>query len=344
MQNKITQPTKLLNEMGELKQKGYATSLILDYKRSDVKACRIRLKEWDYYLIQNEKFGLALTIGNNTYLGIISATFIDFLNLKEKTTTVISGFPGKKIKLPETSKIGDIKYQDKRVKVSFLNDKGSRKLIMDMKNFDEGFDLFVSIMLTEEPADSMVIATPFKEDKKAFYYNQKIIGMRASGKVTYKNETYEFTPDNSFGLLDWGRGVWTYDNTWYWSAGQGIVNGKIFGYNLGYGFGDTSAATENMLFYDGIAHKLENVVFNIPKINDMQYDYMKPWTFTSSDKRFEMNFIPIIDRNALISAIIVSSDQHQVFGKFNGRAILDDGTVIEVKDFLGFAERVRNKW
>ena len=71
---------------------------------------------------------------------------------------------------------------------------------------------------------------------------------------------------------------------------------------------------------------------------------MKPWSFTSSDQRFEMNFIPIIDRKSRISAVVISSDQHQVFGKFTGKAVLDDGTIIEVKDFLAFAERVKNKW
>lgn len=57
-----------------------------------------------------------------------------------------------------------------------------------------------------------------------------------------------------------------------------------------------------------------------------------------------MDFVPIIDRAALTDAKLVSSDQHQVFGKFTGKVILDDGTVIEVKDFLGFAEKVTNKW
>ncbi|MBR4862787.1 MAG: DUF2804 family protein, partial [Firmicutes bacterium] len=34
----------------------------------------------------------------------------------------------------------------------------------------------------------------------------------------------------------------------------------------------------------------------------------------------------------------------QVFGKFTGKAVLDDGAVLEVKDLLGFAEKVHNKW
>ena len=41
---------------------------------------------------------------------------------------------------------------------------------------------------------------------------------------------------------------------------------------------------------------------------------------------------------------VLGSDQHQVFGKFTGVAILDDGTKIKIKDFVGFAEKVSNKW
>ena len=40
----------------------------------------------------------------------------------------------------------------------------------------------------------------------------------------------------------------------------------------------------------------------------------------------------------------IISDQHQVFGIMNGTAILDDGTKLEVKDLLCFAEKVRNKY
>jgi hypothetical protein len=344
MQNKITQSTRLLDSKGELIQKGYATSMILDYKRKDVKANKLRLKEWDYYLIQNEDFGVALTVADNAYMGMISASFLDFKNKKEHTTSVISPLPMGRFNMPSSSKSGDVIYQNKRVMATFLNEKNSRRLHMEMKNFEDDTDLYVSIELSREPPDSMVIATPFKEDKKAFYFNQKIVGMAASGEVKYKGKNYEFSSDNSFGLLDWGRGVWTYDNTWYWGAGQGIVNGKTFGFNIGYGFGDTTAATENMLFYDGTAHKLEQVAFHIPFDTNGELDYMKPWTFTSSDQRFEMNFTPILDRKANISALVISSDQHQVFGRFQGKAILDDGTVLEIKDFLGFAEKVRNKW
>ena len=137
--------------------------------------------------------------------------------------------------------------------------------------------------------------------------------MPAEGYVSFDGQTYWFSPKTDYGTLDWGRGVWTYDNTWYWGSGNGTVGGKPFGFNIGYGFGDTSAATENVLFYDGAAHKLDDVVFHIPD------DYMKKWVFTSSDGRFEMEFEPVLDRAANLSAFVVSSEQHQVFGKMSER-------------------------
>ena len=123
-----------------------------------------------------------------------------------------------------------------------------------------------------------------------------------------------------------------------------MAYGHTVGFNIGYGFGDTSAASENMLFYDGKAHKINDVAFNIPKTEDGRDDFMSPWTFTSSDRRFEMDFVPVIDRKAKTDLLLIGSDQHQVFGRFSGRMRLNNGEVIEIRDFLGFAEKVKNKW
>ena len=183
-----------------------------------------------------------------------------------------------------------------------------------------------------------------------FLKQDKNIAKDAKVKVTNAvivdedGKEYKFNPETDFGTLDWGRGVWKYENTWYWGSASGEVDGVPFGFNIGYGFGDTSAATENMLFYNGKAHKLSNVSFNIPEKEDGSEDYMNPWTFTSDDGRFEMDFIPVLDRYSGTSVVVIESIQHQVFGRFSGKAVLDDGKVIEIKDFFGFAEKVKNKW
>lgn len=40
----------LLDRKGRLSQAGYATFLVKDYSRKAIKAGKLRIKEWDYYL------------------------------------------------------------------------------------------------------------------------------------------------------------------------------------------------------------------------------------------------------------------------------------------------------
>ena len=60
MQNKVTKAGDLLDEKGHLIECGYATKLIKKYDRNHIKAGKLRIKEWDYYLIYNDKYGIAI--------------------------------------------------------------------------------------------------------------------------------------------------------------------------------------------------------------------------------------------------------------------------------------------
>ncbi len=341
MQHEITYSRPLLDGNGNIAEPGFARSLLPVYSRSSIKASPLRIKEWDYYLVNNGEFALALTIDDNGYMGLDSISLLDFRTGLNITTSPMSLMPLGKIGLPETSVKGDTRHSGKGFEIIFENPgNGRRRLIARMEKFGPEGGIDADVVLSDEPKESMVICTPF-EKQGHFYFNQKINCMRASGTVRYGGRDYVFSPDVSFAVLDWGRGVWTYHNTWYWGSASYHINGVPFGWNIGYGFGDTSAATENMLFYDGKAHKLSNVKFNIP---GGEKDFMSPWTFTSDDGRFEMDFVPVMDRASCTDLKLIKSDQHQVFGRFSGKAVLDDGTVLEISDFPGFAEKVENKW
>ena len=60
--HEITARGPLLDKKGHLTQTGFAKNLILDYDRSKIKANALRIKEWDYYLIANDDFAVALTV------------------------------------------------------------------------------------------------------------------------------------------------------------------------------------------------------------------------------------------------------------------------------------------
>jgi len=343
-QHRITNKHKLLDENGHVSEPGYSTSQVLEYNRHDIKAGKWRIKEWDYYYTGNSRHAIAMTIADNSYMALISVTLFNFIERWEKTQTLMLPFTFGKLKLPNISSKGATAFKNNRVDISFVNDGKARALKCNFKNFTKGNDLHADLVITDEPQDSMVIATPFAKDKTAFYYNQKINCMKAKGLVTLGSSVYEFNSPDSMTVLDWGRGVWTYENTWYWGSMSVVLpDGTPFGFNIGYGFGDTSAASENMLFYNGKAHKLSRTEFKIP-LKDGKDDFMSPWKFTSDDGRFELDFQPILDRYSYANLLILKSVQHQVFGKFSGKVILDDGKVIELQNQIGFAEKVYNKF
>ncbi|HET6784808.1 MAG TPA: DUF2804 domain-containing protein [Erysipelotrichaceae bacterium] len=343
IQNEITKLVQLLDSKGNILEPGYAKKALFNYNRNDIKANGFRIKEWDYYCVLNEHFGIALTVADNSYMGLDSITLFDFDQKTEITQSFMQWLTFGKKNLPSTSTQKEVYVSNKTHQIRFYLDHDNRILEFNVSNFKENTPLSGKIILSQIPSESMVIATPFDKEKH-FYYNQKINCMRAEGIIMFGSMKFVFEPSNSFGVLDWGRGVWTYANTWYWGSASGLIDNKTFGFNIGFGFGNTSAATENMLFYDGKAHKLSQVEFKIPKKADGTENYLSPWKFISDDGRFEMDFIPLLDRSSNTKVLVLESKQHQVFGHFTGYVILDDGTKLIVNKLIGFAEKVMNRW
>lgn len=331
----------LVNDEGELIEAGYAFSLVKDYDNTKLTTHKLRTKEWDYYYIGNNDFGVALTVADNSYMTLVGASILDFKNKKHHTKNIIKLLTRNRVLMPSSSKSGDIVYQDKNFSFHFLHENNKRHLVCEMKNFQNNETLRADIYLEETLDESMVILTPFKKPKY-FYYNQKINLLKANGYVKVGETTYTLS-DDSYGVLDWGRGVWTYRNTWYWSSLSSEYKGKKIGFNLGYGFGDTSKASENMFFYDGKAYKLEDVKFDIPIAKNGKDDFLKPWTFRSKNNDIDLIFEPIFNRSNKTNALVLKSIQDQVFGTFKG-TITINGEKIYFENLVGFAEKVTNWW
>ena len=345
MDQHLLKPGPLLDDKGNLAEAGYAFDLVKQYSRDQIKAPKWRIKEWDYYYIGNKEHGLALTVADNGYHALMSITVLDFQKKKEMSKSILTWFTLGKLGLPSTSKEGDIIVEDKKktYRFEFLHlEDGRRRLTVNCKDFGPNKEYFHCDLMLESTVDgSMVIATPFNK-KAHFYYNQKINCLKSSGYAKVGDELFDFTKD-SYGVLDWGRGVWTYKNTWYWSSLNCIQDGHVLGFNLGYGFGDTSAASENMFFYDGKAYKLEDVRMDIPIGNMGRDDFMEPWTFRSKNGDIRLVFTPVYDRHSDTNALVIRSNQHQVFGTFSG-VIKVGEQEFELRECPGFAEKVYNRW
>lgn len=331
---------KLLDARGVLCEGGYAFSQVKDYARKAVKGGKLRIKEWDYYYFGDDKYAIALTVADNSYMSLASASVIDYPHLRYITKSKIGLFPKGKLRMPSDCSSGDVSFEKRGVQIKFsIAADGARRLTCRYEKFDGKRDFECELNLEPISGDNITVAVPFKK-KKQFYYNTKVNCLRGRGEFSIGDESHKF--ENGFGGLDWGRGVWPYRNRWFWSSLSCEVEDVPFGLNLGYGFGKP-IASENVIFYDGKAHKIDDVKFEIPYTQG-KLDYLKPWKITDDKQRLELLFYPMIDRADRMNAVVLSTNQHQVFGKFYGKATLDDGKIVAVSDKLGFAEHVVNKW
>lgn len=336
MQNEITAYQPLFNDEGILANPGWARKMYFDYQKDKMAAPKDQRREWDYYFMGSEAMGVSVTI---SLFGTFTMLTAKLLNFQEGYYRAKTRILREDVHQPKDDE-GTCYIRCDDAEGIFIRKPGKHYIKLYMPNHYEGQTFQLDVTLDVPDTDRMVIATPFSEGKEYFFFNEKLNCMRVSGTVKLGDFSHTFRPDRDFSVLDFGRGVWPARNRWYWGSASGELDGHDFGFNLGYGFGDLSHATENMLFYDGVAHKFDQIDFGIP-----QSGYLtEPWHFVSNDGRFDMRFDPIFDRYQPCDLSKGGSLQHQVFGKFTGKAVLDDGTVLDVKDFFGFAEDVQNNW
>ena len=332
-QNKFTSAGPVLDALG-MPIPGYSTGSLLRYDRRAIRSNPFRIKEWDFYQISDQEKCLQLTFGHASYAGQVGVMFFDFVKSEWIANfDKLLVFPFGSLHMPADAEADQTLTYDKGGMFMQFEVCGDRRVLRCRHG-----DFDCELSLTRENPESIVINIPFREKPTQFYYNQKINCMRADGVVRCGGQEYRFDPADSFGLLDWGRGVWPFHNEWYWSNGTGLADGEVFGFNLGCGFGNVSAATENTLFYGGRAHKLGKVLIR------HEADYMAPWRLTDDEGRLDLTMTPSFDRTTKTKLLFIDNVCHQVFGRFNGTAVLDDGTKLEVKELCAFAEHAVNNW
>ena len=344
MQTELTQTGSLLQPDGRLAQVGWARQPVLDcnLEAANFYALKplqkFRIKRWDYYAVFSPRRFFSATIADLGYAGNLFVYTMDFEtgDLHEEGLVVPLG---KGVQLPRNSTYGDSRFEDNRLKEVFTLTSGGRHLSVNWPAFHEGRGISAEIDLVEPAGcESMNIVIPI--GKKRFYYNRKINCMPASGFVKYGDLTDTLEPTTCIGSLDWGRGVWEYQSYWNWASTSGFLpDGRTVGLNLGCGFGDLSKAGENALILGNRIHKLEQVKFDYTP-----GDYMQPWKFTDSDGRLDLVFTPFKERIAKTEMVVITSEVHQMFGRYNGTAVTDDGETILIKDLIGFAEEHHAKW
>lgn len=355
-QHEIVTPTKLLDERGYVAEPGWCRHNLYQYSRKDVTANKYRIKEWDFYQVTDGRYLIQMTIANITLGEAVCITVADMLDKGKLLlfTGNIHLLTANSYPMPESNEEDSLLTR----KLVFGTGSASCETTKDARHWKASgralfpvgkkFDLDLVLDQSSHP-ENMTIAIPWKKKdakgskklKDHFFLTCKQNTMPVTGSVRIGGKVLTFTPDSAIGVLDWGRGVWAHNIKWVWGNGGGFLpDGKYFGMELTWGFGDDSDATETAIFYDGKAHKLGRV--------EIEYDPKDqvgtPWKFHEENGRFEMTFEPYYNNHSAFDLGFAGSKTDQVHGYITGTATLDDGTVIPVDHIYMFCEHVHNKW
>lgn len=346
MQKEITQTGPLLDANGKLAQIGWSRLPLLDCNLERTTFFPhflhpvqfLRIKRWDYYAVFTPQRFFSATIADLGYAGNIFIYTLDFdTHALHEEGLVIPLSKG--ILLPRNSTEGRSNFEGKHVHLEFKVTADARKLIVSWPKFDHGKGIQADLTLhVPRNHESMNIVIPIKGNR--FYYNCKTNCLPAEGTLQYGDVREDLLPDESIASLDWGRGVWEYSSFWKWASASGfLADGRTVGLNLGCGFGDISAATENCLILAGRVHKLDQVKFDYDPQN-----YSKPWKFSDNEGRLSLDFIPFKERVARTNLGIINSEVHQMFGRYSGQVTADFGEVVQIDGLVGFAEEHQARW
>lgn len=338
-QREFTTATPLLDPQGSLSAWGWARGAVMRYNREAIPRRRLgRIKEWEHYTITSPQFTVGVTIVQMGGLVMASAELLDYADQSNKNAMFLRTSPADRSLLP-TDPYGATRLErnDDFVALSYAD----KRRVMECRFRPAGMSPAFAgrIEMDSDPAeDSVAITRPFAGEGE-FFYENKIFGMPARGTVTVDGRSYSLPPGNSWAIFDWGRGIWPHESQWFWGQAAGLLDGQRVAINLGHGYGDDARGTCNAILYEGKLHKLDIV--------DCQFnpdDRLQPWRFTSNDGRLTLDFRPIYQQHTKQDLVLARAELFKIHGYYTGELVLDDGRRLAVRDLLGFAEHMQQRW
>jgi len=117
--------------------------------------------------------------------------------------------------------------------------------------------------------------------------------------------------------------------------GMGRIDGKVVSFQLGNPTSnDDSRYNDNVLFVDGKAWPLPSVKITRP------YGISGEWVIQDTESMVDLVFTPVSDSARQLSAFIMRTDYHTVYGLYEGVLLTGAGEKIVLRSFPGIGKKV----
>lgn len=336
VEREITDPVKLCDGKGQLNPDaiGFARQPLI---QSNLTKNFMRKKKWNYWCVYGENLMFSATISHFDYAAVCSVYILDYETQRffEKQITIPVG---RNVKMPE-GVLESVKFTNDHLSVQMFHIQGETHLSVTIPNFDNEV-LHADLHITH-PSNDESLNVVIPKSRNVFQFTAKHHTLPTSGFVKIGDKRYDFNPEYSFAVLDYGRGVWPRDSKWNWAMASQRLGGRRIGLNFGGIWTDGTGMTENAVFIDGVMTKIhEDVLFSYDS-----NDFMIPWKIhTKFSNIVDMTFTPFYKRVSMTDVKLVRTEVHQVVGYFDGSVKLPNQSVLRVRQMLGCSAEHIAKW
>lgn len=298
-----------------------------------------RNKRWDYWALLAPEMAVAVTYADIDYLGLVSVWWVDLTTGHEGGREVLTPL-ARGVDLPDVAGAEPLTFRHRKLQLDIRDDEDTTRIDVRWRERD-GVAGSLQAEVARPPArDSVNVVIPWS--RRRFQFTSKQVGRPTTGTLVVGDKRWVLGGQTSgLAVLDVGRGRWPYRTRWNWGAAVGPApNGGTVGVQMGGTWTVGTGHTENGVVVDGVVEKLGDEL-------DWSYDWdvpLNPWRVRSPDGRLDLTLAPRHDRHAVTRAAVVSTEVHQVFGRWNGWIPTPGGDRLEVVDLLGFAEESRSRW
>ena len=340
-QREITEAGPFLDARGKPRSRGWSRQPLLTYDRAAILSPVRSIKEWDTYSVLSSKHGVVLSVADYGTFALAYAEVVDFADGTSTSDNWVVPFTFGSMSLPACSRTGDLRFREKGISIDFaIVEGGGRILKVDIPGFGRGQGLRGAIVLGERlGAESLVTSGAWRKRSDRFSYCRILPCLTAEGMMQFGGEDLVFSKDEAFGTLEWCRGVWPHHCEWTRASVSVVVDGHPLALSAASGEGEDATGTRTAIFFDGILHKISAAT-----VRTDPREKSGSWRVVSADGRLDMTMEVVAEHASKAGFLFYSSTRLQSFGRFSGRAVLDDGTAIDFRDLPGNIERTRARW
>ncbi|MCC3274223.1 DUF2804 domain-containing protein [Arthrobacter zhangbolii] len=289
-----------------------------------------RTKRWEYWGIVTPDLVLGMTIAHLDYASTLQFYVLERASGKETSAEPLKLLPS----------FADVSVPDALPPLTAFGSFGGATL--RFHDADGGTHLHASSarisadLFAAADGDVLGVVVPWSE--RRYQYTLKDVARRVCGSVTVDGREYTVGGEDSFAVLDRGRGRWPYSRRWNWGVGSGTVDGTRLGLQFGGKWTAGTPATENALIVDGRLHHYDGEL-------EFEYDLTDPAsTWRVRGPWIDAVLTPFHRRTSATNAVVIKAQVWQAFGTWAGTARTPDGTEYSLDGLTGWIEEARNRW